>query len=94
MALKLNSRIKISKDVLFRELEGEAVMLNPQNGVYFGLNQMGTILWALMQKQSRLSDILKSMTEQYEIDSKICQEDLFRFVSHLEKNQLIEVHED
>ena len=31
-----------SENVVSRELEGEAVILNLESGVYFGLNEVGT----------------------------------------------------
>jgi len=34
----LDSRIQINDDVLWQELQGEAVLLNLKTGVYFGLN--------------------------------------------------------
>ena len=40
--ISLNSRVLIQDDVLFQELQGEAVLLNLKTGVYLGLNQIGT----------------------------------------------------
>jgi len=38
MDLTLNDSIVVSEDVLFRELDDEAVLLNLKTGIYFGLN--------------------------------------------------------
>ena len=89
----LSSKIKIIPNILFRELEGEAVLLNSETGIYFGLDPAGTDIWHRMQKEKNLGEVLKSLLEDYEADPKTCREDLLRFTSHLQKNGLIEVHE-
>ena len=43
--ISLNSRVRILDDVLFQELQGEAVLLNLKTGVYLGLDQLGTQIW-------------------------------------------------
>lgn len=90
----LKSEVKISKNVFFREMEGEAVLLNVQTGVYFGLDSTGTAIWQILEKKSRLDQVLKAMLQDYEIDEDTCRADLLKFVSSLEKNGLLEVHEN
>lgn len=38
----LTSRVRIRDDVLSRDLQGEAVILNLNTGLYFGLDPVGT----------------------------------------------------
>ena len=40
--LATHSAVKVAPDVLFSEVQGEAVLLNVKTGIYFGLNQVGT----------------------------------------------------
>ncbi len=91
--IKLSSRLKISDKILFRELQGEAVLLNAETGIYFGLDQAGTAAWLFMQKQKNLRSVLDSLLAEYEVDPTICREDLFRFTAKLQKNGLIQVDE-
>jgi hypothetical protein len=37
----LNSTLRVPDDVLFRDLDGEAVILNLRTGTYFGLDEVG-----------------------------------------------------
>ena len=90
----LSSKLKIAKDILVRELEGEAVLLNIQTGVYFGLDKTATATWQLMQKQKDLQGVLDSLLKDYEIDKKTCQDDLLKFASNLQKNAIVEIYED
>ena len=89
----LSSTVKISKNILFRELDGEAVLLNSETGVYFGLDASGTAAWQLMQQQKNLHCVLNALLEEYEVDAKTCREDLLKLASTLQKNGLVEITE-
>ena len=43
--IELNSRYTVAKDVLFRELEGEMVLLDTRSATYFSLNETGSEVW-------------------------------------------------
>ena len=89
--ISLSSKAKIRNDVLFREIEGEAVILNLATGIYFGLGQVGTAIWRLMEQGRRLKDILQSLVKEYEIEENRCREDLLKLTQALHKNNLVEI---
>lgn len=51
----LASRVRINDDVMFQELQGEAVLLSLASGTYFGLDRMGTRIWQLFSEHEQLS---------------------------------------
>lgn len=82
--------IRIRKDVVFRDLEGELVLLNLNTGVYFGLDPVGTDIWRLIDGSRSASEIVTAMTAEYEVDAETCRGDLDRFLDALRANDLIE----
>jgi hypothetical protein len=62
----LDSRIRINDDVLWQELQGEAVLLNLKTGVYFGLNPIGTRVWELLAATGMLRDVVDAIVGEYE----------------------------
>ena len=42
-----------AKDVMIVDLSGEAVILNMDNWVYYGLNGMGYRVWTMIQESKR-----------------------------------------
>ena len=92
-AVSLSSSVKISKNILFREMQGEAVLLNTETGLYFGLDPSGTAAWQMMQKQKQLRGVLNGLLQEYEVDPETCREDLLKFASTLQKNGLLEIDE-
>lgn len=91
--IHLSSKISFSDQILFREMQGEAVLLNIETGIYFGLDAVGTAAWNIMQKQKEVGKIADSLLKDYDVDPKTCRDDLLKFIVNLEKNGLIQVHE-
>jgi Coenzyme PQQ synthesis protein D (PqqD) len=87
----LDSRVLVSNDVLFQELQGEAVLLNLKSGVYFGLDSVGTRIWELLADQDRLSDVARSIVTEFDVTEDRCAADLMALVSDLERHGLVTV---
>jgi len=89
--LTLDSHVRINDDVLFQELQGEAVLLNLKSGVYFGLDPVGTRIWQLFPDNERLADVAKAIVTEYEVTEDRCATDLLALVADLEKQGLVSV---
>ena len=87
----LGSQVRVNNDVLFQELQGEAVLLNLKTGFYFGLNQTGTRVWRLLEQHSELAHVLAAMLTEYEVPEERCAQDLIGLVAELEKQGLVTV---
>ena len=82
-------RVKISEDVLFQELQGEAVLLNLKTGVYFGLDTTGTRMWQLMGQHPLLTEVVQTMVQEYDVTKEQCAEDLLELVRKMEDHGLL-----
>ena len=80
----------IRNDVVFRELDGEMVLLNLASGVYFGLDPVGTRIWALIVEGRSPADIVRALTAEYDVDAKTCEVDVWELLDALAANELIE----
>lgn len=90
-AITLASRVRINEDVVFRDLQGEMVLLNLKSGVYFGLDPMGTRIWQLIREHQFLHKVLRAVVEEHEVAESRCQQDLLSFVAALRENGLVRV---
>jgi hypothetical protein len=90
--ISLDCSAKINEEsVVSRELEGEAVMLNLASGVYFGLNEVGTRIWALIQEHGSLRKVLEAMQQEYEVAPQTLESDLLLIVEELRAKGLVSV---
>lgn len=86
-----NSIIVAVADQVSCELDGEAVILHLENGVYYGLNPVGAHIWDLIQQPLRVSELITTLTQEYDVEPARCQNDVISLLTELSSNQLIEV---
>jgi len=87
----LQDVLTLSPDVVFRDLDGEAVLLNLETGTYFGLNEVGTRMWNLIQQYGALQRVFESMQEEYEVAPAVLEQDLLHLVGQLCAKGLLSV---
>jgi hypothetical protein len=76
-------------DVLFRELAGEAVLLNLASGVYYGLDAVGTRVWALLSERRTLDQVCAQLLVEYDVDADTLGRDVTALVSDLCEKGLV-----
>jgi hypothetical protein len=81
--------------VLFRDLAGEAVLLDPDAGIYFGLNEVGTRAWNLMGEGTgagaNLAAVHAALLEEYDAPPERIWDDLLTLVRDLLAHRLLEI---
>ena len=87
----LDDRVRLSEELVFREVDGEAVILNLASGIYFGLNEVGTRIWNLMQEEGSLRAVFDAMRKQYEVAPAELAADLLRLVEEMREKGLVRV---
>jgi Coenzyme PQQ synthesis protein D (PqqD). len=89
--LSRSSKIVVSKDVVSCDLGGETAMLDMKEGVYYGLNEMGTIIWEYIQEPITIQEIVDKILVEYEVDEETCYRDLVELVEEMSKNGLVKI---
>jgi hypothetical protein len=75
--------------VLWRELDGEAILLNPKEGCSYYLNHVGTLIWKMLDGEHTPDDIAKSICELYEADYEQALQDVKLLLNDLRDNNLL-----
>lgn len=78
-----------SPSVVFRELSGEAVLLNLESGVYYGLDPVGARIWALLVQQHPLSTVCSIMLDEFEVERNELERDVLALVGELQEKGLL-----
>ena len=89
--ITLKDSLQVSEDAVYRELEGEAVLLNLDTGIYFGLNTTGTRIWNLIAQHGTLQKVLDAMAEEYDASPHSLENDILQLVSQLSEKGLVRV---
>ena len=77
--------------VLSRELEGEAVLLDPVAGEYFSVNPVGAAIWATLAEPRSLASLQGAVLERFAVGADQAWTDLVTFVAELERRGLVEI---
>ncbi len=84
-------RIEVSKEVLSRILDGEAVLLDLASGTYFGLNEVGSDIWEILSSGVTVDEVVRRIVTQFEVDSATARRDLEELLSELTSRGLVEL---
>ena len=87
----LDHRVAHREGVLFRNLDGEAVLVDLTSGTYYGLDPVGTRIWERIGGGARVDALLEAILEEYEVDPGTAKRDLLRLLGVLEGRRLIRV---
>jgi len=87
--IDLTARITIPESVLFRDLDGEAVLLETVTGRYYGLNEVGTRMWSLLQVHDEIEAVCRALVSEYDAPEELLREDLLCFVDTLAASGLV-----
>lgn len=88
--IDLATRLTIPARVLFRDLAGEAVLLQTESGLYFGLDEVGTRIWSLLQQHGEVGRVYEQMLEEYVVSPDRLREDLLQFATTLVERGLLQ----
>jgi Coenzyme PQQ synthesis protein D (PqqD) len=91
MELTLRDSMNVAPDVLFRELDGEAVLLNLKTGTYFGLDAVATRMWQLISEQHALARVLDAIADEYDVAPQALETDLLSLGRKLCASGLCEI---
>ena len=77
------------KDLEMKAFEGETIVLNPKEGDFFKLNEVGALILKNLDGKNSTADIVKKVTEQFEVEAGKAEKDVNDFIKELEKRKLI-----
>ena len=92
MSISATALVSIPEDVLFRELDGEAIILNLANALYFGLDPVGTRIWTVLAESSSVSRAIEVLTAEFDVEPVVAAQDVIELVSALRDQGLIVVN--
>lgn len=87
-------RVRPARDVVFRELGGEMVLLNLKSGVYYGLNETGTQMWSLLVELKDPGRVVDALEREYAADRAQLEGDLRALLGTLRAKGLIELDDE
>jgi len=83
-------KVRVAPSTLYREVQGEAVLLQLDNGEYYGLDEVATRIWQLLAKDGDLDAVRDALLDEYDVDEEEAGRDIARVVDELVSRRLLE----
>jgi hypothetical protein len=89
----LDGQIRIHPDVVWRDVDGEIVLLNVVSGQYFGLDEVGSRVWLLLQQDGEagagIGALRDRVVAEFDVDGPTALADLTSLFRQLLEQQLV-----
>jgi Coenzyme PQQ synthesis protein D (PqqD) len=72
-------------------VEDEAVILDLQAGVYYGLNPVGVRVWELVQEPRTVAEVCDAIVSEYDVERDRCERDVVEVLRMMAESGLVRV---
>jgi hypothetical protein len=91
-SINLSTMVVAAADQVSSELqEGDTAILNLKDGVYYGLNSVGSRVWNLIQSPKSVMELRDILLAEYDVDAEVCTREIITLLENLSSKNLIEV---
>lgn len=81
-------------EVLFREIDGEAVLLGAHDPEVYAMNRVGTRVWRLLETDRTFEDLVAAVRAEFGVDDETARRDLQSFVDDMRQRGFVSVHDE
>ena len=89
--IPFTSRVVVPETVLFRELDGESVLLNLKTESYLGLDDVGTRMWAVFASEPSIQAAYEVLLAEYDVAPDVLRKDVEALLEQMLEHGLIEL---
>jgi hypothetical protein len=86
----LSTRIAKNKKIPWRIVEGEAILVDVSGASIIHLNEVGAEIWNVIDGKNSIADIVKHISNTFDVDEKTAQNDTIEFIKQLFEKGVIE----
>lgn len=87
--ISFDSALRMPKNVLLRELDGEAVLLNLDTEYYFGLDRVGTRIFTVLTTARSIREGLEKLLQEYDVADEKLRHDVADLIEKLMQHGLV-----
>lgn len=91
LALSTSSKVSRVNGPVAAELNGEIAILNPESGLYFSLNEVGSLIWKSISDRCSIAEITEVILEAYDVEPRQAEADTLRLINELNRAGLVQI---
>jgi len=90
--MSLETTVVANPDAMSSSIGIETVILHFTAGTYFGLDEVGSRIWQLLQTPRSVREIREALLEEYDVDETRCEAAVRSLLASLEEHGLVTTH--
>jgi Coenzyme PQQ synthesis protein D (PqqD) len=75
------------------DVDGEVVALHFERGFCYGLNEVGSRIWKLVETPKRIAEICATLQDEYDVPADVCESEVLALLEKLLAEGVIDVVE-
>ena len=79
------------EDIVASDIDDEKVMMSVEKGQYYGLDSIGSRVWALIEGPVKVSELIAALLLKYDVDRETCERDVLAFLEELNQDGILKV---
>lgn len=84
-----STRLKRKSGLMTANMNGSAVMMDIATGKYYNLGETGGRIWALLETPATAMELIRKLTDEYDVTEEQCQQDIMPFLQQLTEKGLL-----
>jgi hypothetical protein len=92
--MSMESVVVAASEQVSCDLDGEVVILDLKNGVYYGLDAIGARIWDMLQKPTTIGAIRDAILLEYDVEADRCERDLLALLRDMGDKGLVEMRNE
>ena len=85
--------VAAARDVMAAYFSPDVVLLNLQDGVYYGLEDVGARVWTLLQSPIAVGEVCDTIATEFDVDPARASREVRAFLEQLVDRGLATVHD-
>ena len=85
--------ISASTGIESANLDGEAVILDVNSGLYYGLSTVGARIMDFLKETVQVRKIIDSLETEYDVEKERLESDILNFLNEMEDRGLVQVQD-
>ncbi|HEU0302042.1 MAG TPA: PqqD family peptide modification chaperone [Longimicrobium sp.] len=87
--MTLDTLVAATADAMSSSVGSETVVLHFTAGMYYGLDEVGSRIWQLVQTRRSVREIRDAVMEEYDVDQARCEQAVFALLASMADHGLI-----
>ena len=85
------TKVRIPRQVILRQVEDEAVLLNLDDGTYYGLNPVGARMVEVLHQGADVGSACRMLLQEYDVKEEQLRRDMERLIGEMLSRGLVTI---